>query len=482
MKARIAIVILLTCAGVAASAGRALAQDSTLARAEEHFNKGQALFENAKYQEAAIEFQTAYESRPLPPFLFNIGASYEKLAKSDPGNLDAWDKAISYYRRYVEADPKAQDKKKVERRIALLESELARIKKESGDGNAPTEVKNEVGEVGIRGLVVVESEPQNAFIYLDDKKKGPLSKTPWSGTLEGEHTIYIERKGYKPQEKTISPSPDKLIVLSIGLAQEDYLGWVDITSNVPGANVYIDDKSVGVYRTTPFSGNLKPGKHKIWISTEGYDEYYTEVDIVPGQTHEINAKLVGAPVGYVNIRGDDMEKATVYLDGKVLCKRGPCREAVREGRHRIRVERSGYKPYVRTIEVQPKTEITLRTKLARKPGRGDAIWAYAFSAAFAGGGYFLGTRSQKIHDELAAEIEAGSPPVDSADPRFERGRYFTYGADAAYVLSGTTFLMAVYYTFRDKGPKSKGALDVRAVALEPQLAPGYAGLGMEVSW
>lgn len=488
MNVRIALILSIAWLGLAGGMAPARAQDTSLSQAEQHFNRAQALYQEGKYEEAAVEFEAAYQARDLPPFLFNIGASYEKLAKANPGKIENWDKAIDYYRKYLEAEPKAEDGKSIKERIKVLEGERKRIKAEmDAAATKPEEMKTSekveaLEEVTIRGLVVIESEPASAFIYLDDKKKGPLGKTPWSGTIEGEHAIILERKGYKPREMTISPSPDKLLVISFALAEEDYLGWVDITSNVPGADIYIDNKAVGVFARTPFSGNLKPGKHKVWITTEGYDEYTTEIDVVAGETHTVTARLEGSPVGYVNVRGKGTDKATIYVDGEVLCKRGPCRKAVRQGKHKVVVKRSGYKSYRRTVEIDAKTEISLDVRLAKKPGRSDAIWAYIFSAAFAGGGAYLSYRSQSIYNELQDEIDQGAPPPDSSDPRFKHGKYFTMGADLAYGLAGVTFLTAVYYTFRDKGPPSKGSVDVRAVSMQPQLAPGYAGLGMEVTW
>src|SRR5690606_34366598 len=119
----------------------------------------------------------------------------------------------------------------------------------------------------------IDSEPQNATIYLDDKAKGPVATTPWSGTLEGDHKVIIEKRGYMVSESTVSADPSKLFVLRAVLGKEDFLGWVEVTSNIPGADVYIDSKEVGSAGKTPFSQNIKPGKHKFWVTTEGYDEY-----------------------------------------------------------------------------------------------------------------------------------------------------------------------------------------------------------------
>jgi len=271
-------------------------------------------------------------------------------------------------------------------------------------------------------------------------------------------------------------------VLQVVLSEEDYLGWLEIKANVPGANIFLDDKNVGAIGKTPFSGNFKPGKHTVWISADGYDEVQQEIEIVAGEAAEINATMKGSPVGYLYVRGYGIESSRIYVDGKLACERGPCRTPVREGKHRVTVSRSGYKPYRTRVDVQAKTEISLRASLAKKPGRGDAVVAYLFAAGFAGGGVYLGRESNKLRDQLRAEIDAGDPPPDASDPRFKRGKYFAMGANAAYGVAGLVGLAAIYYTFRDKGAASTATIDVRSLALVPDLGPDHAGLAMELSW
>jgi len=479
MKLRIVFVILI--ASITTTQGlhmaTSYAQDASLNKAREHFDKAQALYAKKQYKEAAKEFQSAYDARPFAQFLFNIGACQEKL-----GN---YAKAVELYKRYLKDEPNAQDRVAVKKRITVLEKEAKRIKTTTSTqpSSQPTKVKPSaevvaLGEAKIRGLVVIESDPAGANIYLDSKKSKPLAKTPWSGSLEGTHTIYLEKKGYEEKTTKITPHPEKLLVMYFGLAKQDYLGWLTIRSNIPGADIYMDDKKFGVYRKTPFSGNVKPGKHKVWITKLGYDEVYKEIEIIRGKTHEIMANLKGSPVGYLNIRGSNTSRTSVWVDGKLFCKRGPCLKPLKEGIHKVAVKRGGYKSFNRTIDVQAKTEVTLRAKLAKRPGRGDAIAAYIFAAAFAGGGVYLGLEAKKIQDDLRAEIDAGNPPPDSNDPRLDKGKIFSWAANAAYGLGGISFLTAVYYTFRDKGKPSTGRIDVRAMAVRPYVTPTVAGLGI----
>ena len=490
---------LVLCVALWLAPGMARAQPAdALKNAQAAFDKAQIDYLQEHYDEAAAGFQAAYDARAFPQFLYNIGAAYHMKGKknSDP---DSYAKAVTYYQRYLSEDPKATDKAKIEKAIGVLEAEITRLKavvatppdgSGSGSGSggsaapavvAPSQDVQNLGDVKVHGLVVIDSEPQGANIYLDDKKNGAVAQTPWSGTLDGDHKVIIEKRGYVVSESTVSADPSKLFVLRALLGKENFLGWVEVTSNIPGADVFIDDQNVGAVGKTPHSQNIKPGKHKFWVTTEGYDTYEQDLEVIPGGTHEVKAVLKGAPVGKVNIIGLGIEDSRVYIDGAVACERGPCLKAVAQGKHTLRVTRDGMKPLTKRIDVQAKTEITVKVTLAPEPSRGDAVVAYILAAGFGGGGIYLGLQANKLRDDLRAGATQ-NPPVDTGDSRFTKGKIYAIAADAAYGIAAITAVTAIYYTFRNKGAPSTGLVDVRAVALQPEVGPGYAGLGMEMHW
>jgi len=335
MKSRVVFVVWAgICAAILMFAHTpAYAQNAeALKKAQSAFDNAQVLYLQGKYDDAAQGFQDAYSARPFPQFLYNVGAAYHMKGKtqSDPA---AYGKAVEFYKKYLAEDPQASDKAKVEKAIGVLEAEMDRLKKNpapptGAPPKAPSQEVAALGDVKVRGLIVVESDPSNATIYIDDKKKGSFATTPWSGSLDGEHKIIIEKRGYKIVEKVVQADPSKLFVLSAAMAQEDYLGWVEISSNVPGAEIFIDDKTIGAVGKTPLSQNIKPGKHTFWISTEGYDEYKEEVEVIAGETHTIKATLKGEPVGKINVIGLGIEDSTIYIDGKVVCECGLCFKAL----------------------------------------------------------------------------------------------------------------------------------------------------------
>ena len=433
MRSRVVFVVWAgICAAVLALAQAPASAQSpdALKKAQNAFDSAQILYLQGKFDEAAQGFQDAYAARPFPQFLYNVGASFHMKGKAT-ADAEAFGKAVEYYKKYLAEDPQASDKAKVEKAIGVLEAEIKRMKDNpkpgAGSGSAAPPVSAEVqalGEVKVRGLIVVESDPSNATIYIDDKKKGSFATTPWSGSLEGEHKIIIEKRGYKVAEKMVSADPSKLFVLSAVMAQEDYLGWVEIKSNVPGAEIFIDDKSVGAVGKTPLSQNIKPGKHTFWISTEGYDEYKEEVEVIAGETHAITATLKGAPVGKINVIGLGIEDSTIFIDGQLACERGPCLKAMQQGDHVVTVSRPGFKSYTRRVTIQAKTEMAIKVGLAPKPSRSDAVIAYVLAAGFGGGGIFLGLQANKYRDQIKDAIAKGDPPPDSNDPRFTKGKIF----------------------------------------------------------
>lgn len=486
-----ALLVWMACVFATTSTAHAQQADA-LKKAQAAFDQAQVDYLAGKYDEAAKGFQDAFAARQFPQFLYNVGAAFHMKGKQ-ASDAVAYGSAVEYYRRYLAADPQAADKAKVEKAIGVLEAEIKRLKEAppptpgtgSGSAPAPTGPSQEVqqlGDVKVRGLVVIESEPSNATIYLDDVKNGPIGTTPWSGSLEGEHKIIIEKRGHKVAEPRIQADPSKLTLIVAPLGAEESLGWVNITSNVPGSDIFLDDKSVGAIAKTPHSKNLPPGKHTFWITTEGYDEQKIEIEVERGGTHEVKALLKGSPVGKINIIGLGIEDSRVSIDGAVACERGPCLKALTEGDHVVTVTRPGMKPYSRKVSIQAKTETTIKVTLSPQPSRSDAVVAYVLAAGFTGGGIFLGLQSNKYRDELRDGIAAGDPPIDTNDGRFTKGKIFAIAADATFVVAGITALTAVYFTFRDKGTPSTGLIDVRALALQPQIGPNYAGLGMEMSW
>jgi hypothetical protein len=498
MYSRVLAAICVAFCALTATTASAQSADA-LKRAQSAFDQAQLDYLQGNYDKAAQEFQDAYSARQFPQFLYNVASSFYMKGKKE-GDESSYEKAVEYYRRYLQEQPEATDKAKVEKAIGVLEGEIKRIKDAAAGGQGssatpevgsnaegsaaaivdktPSQTVKDLGDAKVRGLVVVESEPQNATIYLDDRKKGPFATTPWSGSLDGEHKIIIEKRGYQISESTISADPSKLFVLRAVMSQQSNLGWVEITSNVPNSDIFIDDKNQGAVGRTPLSQNIAPGKHTFWISAEGYDEYKEDVEIIAGANHQVKASLKGSPVGKLDVVGLGIEDSQIIVDGHMLCERGPCLKGLPQGDHDVLVQRPGYKPYHRRITLQAKTHTGIRTTLQPVPSRSDAVVAYVLAVGFGGAGIYLGLQANDLDKQLKDAIAKGDPPPNSNDPRFLRGKIYAIAADSAFAIAGITALTAIYYTFRDKGPPSTGLIEVNALGFSPTVGPDFAGVAM----
>ena len=88
------------------------AADETSA-AREHAQKGKAFMDLGKYNEAAAEYEAAYAEKQDPTLLLNLAQAYRMAGN---GN-----KAIFFYRKYLQHVPKSPYRADIEEKIATLE-------------------------------------------------------------------------------------------------------------------------------------------------------------------------------------------------------------------------------------------------------------------------------------------------------------------------------------------------------------------------
>ena len=85
--------------------------------ARKHFERAEKLYALGKFQDALGEYEAAFDARPLPGFLFNIGQCYRNL-----GNLR---QAVFSYKKYLSFKPEARNRDAVEELIGDLEKKIA---------------------------------------------------------------------------------------------------------------------------------------------------------------------------------------------------------------------------------------------------------------------------------------------------------------------------------------------------------------------
>jgi hypothetical protein len=495
------------------------APDKDLKLAKEAFEAAQTAFVREEYDKAADQFLNAFEHKPYPAFLFNAAVAFEKAKRLD--------QAKEYFERYLSTDPGANDAAQVKARVDALTKVLSPpppaapppapsppagappisalpgappptpgapasgAPSASGapaapgappPGAAPAAPPTEtpgaealtLPSFETKGLVVIDSKPQGATIYLNDKKSGPFGKTPWQGSLAPKPVrLILESKGFKPEDRSITPQPDKLVDIYIALSEEHYLGWIEVTSNAVGAQIYIDRKDIGAIGRTPFTGHLRPGKHTIYMEKQGYVPAEKTIDVKPGTATQYNWDMEKSDSGWINVAGREAPGARLLVDGRLACL-APCRTEVAPGRRKVLLEKGGMESYQSELEVGRTTETTIDVQFSPRPPRTRAISTAVTALVVIGGGVYVGHLSNQAKDGLNADIKAGAP-VDNDDPRFLRGKLEAIGADVLYGLGALIAISAVT-TFLSHGPDSTGVVDQKALGLAPTLNTDGGGL------
>src|SRR5205814_7277149 len=97
---RAILTLLAICLACAAYVRIAHAEDTTTRAAKRHYDRGQKLFALQKFDEALDQFQQAFDAKPIPDFLFNIGQCQR--------NLGDYESAIFSFKRYLKLSPHAE--------------------------------------------------------------------------------------------------------------------------------------------------------------------------------------------------------------------------------------------------------------------------------------------------------------------------------------------------------------------------------------
>ncbi len=89
-------------------------QSPELVEARRHFDDGRAQYDLGRFEAALSSFERAWQAKPLPAFLFNIGQCHFQAQR--------FDRAQFFYERYLELEPGAANRVVVEELIAEARS------------------------------------------------------------------------------------------------------------------------------------------------------------------------------------------------------------------------------------------------------------------------------------------------------------------------------------------------------------------------
>ena len=147
-----------------------------------------------------------------------------------------------------------------------------------------------------------------------------------------------------------------------------FVAVVRVTTNPPGATLYVDRKDLGARGQTPRTLALAPGKYRFIAEREGWEPTTSaEIEVKAGTDTPLSLSLVQI-VGTVEV-ADAPPGAEVLVDSATTpaCT-APCRVTVAAGRHVLHVTRDGFVPIETTVDVTPREVVTVHARLSPRTG------------------------------------------------------------------------------------------------------------------
>ncbi|HLV67675.1 MAG TPA: PEGA domain-containing protein [Polyangiaceae bacterium] len=451
---------------------------------------GQARYLAGDYAEAARLFEEGYRAHPYSAFLFNAGVCRQKL-----GDLE---QALARFRDYLTVDPNAPDRDKVLARIAALEAELARqaeAKSEAEKAGAPEAPAAVDG--AMKALVVIETEPAGAPLRLYariDPTASPFqvggenpgwlevaaTTAPTNLTLDvGRYHVVVEKfQDLNLSETDIDVLPGHVHHFKANLSQGEFMAFLRVTANVPGATVHLDDASARrpPWGSTPHGELVRPGRHSVRVAAPGFEPVTTWVELARGEQKLVEVELSRVDYGFLRLSSNAPE-FTVRIGTDVFrtLRSGDAPLEVRlpAGVHPLVVSSEGRKPFHGEVEIPRGRVQPAFVRLIPTYPRG-AAWVQAIlSAACVGTGVYLGVESNRLYSELEADRRLGVLAAD--DSRVTKGRWFSIGANVGFGAGGILGALATYNFVKDPLPESSVRLSAPEEFPKEGERPGAPG-------
>jgi hypothetical protein len=230
----------------------------------------------------------------------------------------------------------------------------------------------------------------------------------------GAHEISLSHPGYESLQEQIDLQPGINAPRRYSLVKlaGSIVGGLRITSTPPDAAVTLDDALVG---STPFEDrDLTPGRHRVIVSKEGFENYSGVVLVRAGQTTPIN--IILTPVilagGQLVIKSNP-EGATIFLDDAEMGAT-PKELNVAPGPHQILLRKNGFEDYTRSINIVSQQRFEIDQPLTALIGR-LRVMVKPFGAIYIDGQM----KKEETNTQYSIDLSAGAHELSVIHPQFK---------------------------------------------------------------
>lgn len=307
--------------------GRPAWADDLADEADLHFRIAADRYRERDYRGALEHFLVSNRLVPNRNVIFNIARTYEALQE--------YPDAFRYYVQALDLEPNAARRPAIEEALARIRPNVA--------------------------VINVTTDPPGATVYINRRDLGGRGNTPrLLGFNPGKYKIIVDLPGYEPQEvENVEAKLGEQTKISLKLKR--IVGTVRVVGETAGATVRVDDSTAPPACTAPCDLSLSPGRHRLYLSQEGYQP--SEQDVNVTATSTVTARYRLNPLTGSLVVNADERDALVEVDGKPMGFT-PAVLNVQSGTRKVRVSLRGFRPVEQTAEVvanqQTRIDISLR--------------------------------------------------------------------------------------------------------------------------
>jgi hypothetical protein len=197
----------------------------------------------------------------------------------------------------------------------------------------------------LTGSIAVFSTPSGASVHLDNVYKRDTN-CMLSEVVVGQHTIKLTKSDYDDVISNVSVCAGRTFHLHKNLTESTRHGSIIISSDPPGAKVYLDSNYTG--ETPKNISTVALGNHTIKLTLSDYFDVIRNVSVSVGETCPLRVNLTG--YGSLCISSNP-SKAKVYLDDVYKGETALNISKVVVGTHTIKLTKWSYEDVEKMIHV-----------------------------------------------------------------------------------------------------------------------------------
>lgn len=215
--------------------------------------------------------------------------------------------------------------------------------------------------------VTIDSQPQQAAIYVNQKESGIQGYTPTTLKLpKGAQTIILELPGFKPVQRPINVTRSEKFIFTLERQARPSVLDVRSVSNdsASGAQLFVDGAPAG---TVPMRAEVPQGRHLVEVKKAGFKDYREPVELAEGETRTLVIDLTAeAKKGAILVTAD-VAGADVFVDGQRRDAAPALISDLTEGAHTIEVRKDPMQPWKQVVNVVGNQQVKVEAKLAPAP-------------------------------------------------------------------------------------------------------------------